>query len=124
VVKKDSRGRGPVKGFGEGAEGNRGTLGVDFCHAREEVKGMGEEKVGEVAKYFAKVDVAGIQVEAGPLSLGDTIRIKGHTTDFTQKVESMQLDNQAIEKAMPGQLVGIKVKDRVREKDAVFKVVE
>jgi putative protease len=54
--------------------------------------------------------------------VGDLIRIVGHTTDFTQKVDSMQLENQAIEKAMPGQLVGIKVKDRVREKDAVFKV--
>jgi putative protease len=85
---------------------------------------MGEEKIGEVAKYFAKVAVAGIQVEAGSLSVGDTIHIRGHTTDFTQKVESMQLENQAIEKATPGQLVGIKVKDRVREKDAVLKVTE
>ena len=62
---------------------------------------MGVEKIGEVAKYFAKVAVAGIQVEAGSLSVGDTIHIRGHTTDFTQKVESMQLENQAIEKATP-----------------------
>jgi len=85
---------------------------------------MAEEKIGEVSKYFAKVGVAGIQVEIGSLNLGDTIRIKGHTTDFSQTVESMQLENQAIEKAMPGQLVGIKVKDRVREKDVVYKVTE
>lgn len=83
---------------------------------------MGEEKIGEIAKYFAKVGVAGIQVEAGSLSVGDTIHIKGHTTDLTQKVESMQLENQAIERATPGQLVGIKVNDRVREKDVVYKV--
>jgi putative protease len=85
---------------------------------------MAEERIGEVSKYFAKVGVAGIQVETSTLHVGDTIRIKGHTTDFTQQVESMQLENQTIEKATPGQLVGIKVKDRVREKDEVFKVVE
>ena len=83
---------------------------------------MAEEKVGEVSKYFAKMGVAGIQIEAGSLRLGDQIHIKGHTTDFTQQVDSMQLDNEAVETAMPGQLVGIRVKDRVREKDAVFKV--
>ena len=85
---------------------------------------MAEEKIGEVSKYFAKVGVAGIQVESGALRVGDVIRIVGHTTDFTQKVDSMQLENQAIEKATPGQLVGIRVKDRVREKDQVFKVTE
>lgn len=85
---------------------------------------MGEDKIGEVATYFAKVGVAGIQVETGSLSVGDTIHIKGHTTDFSQKVESMQLENQAVEKATPGQLVGIKVKDRVREKDVVYRVTE
>ena len=85
---------------------------------------MAEEKVGEVSKYFARAGVAGIQVEAASLSIGDTIHIVGHTTDFTQRIESLQLENQAIEKAMPGQLVGIGVKDRVREKDQVFKVTE
>jgi translation elongation factor EF-1alpha len=85
---------------------------------------MAEEKIGEVSKYFARAGVAGIQVEDGSLSIGDTIHIVGHTTDFTQRVESLQLENQAIEKAMPGQLVGISVKDRVREKDQVFKVTE
>lgn len=85
---------------------------------------MREEKIGEVAKYFAKVSVAGIRIEAGSLRIGDTIRIRGHTTDFTQQVDSMQLDNQPIESATPGQLVGIKVRERVREKDEVFKVEE
>jgi putative protease len=91
---------------------------------REEVREMAEEKIGEVSKYFAKVGVAGIQIEIGSLSAGDTIHIVGKTTDFTQRVDSMQLENQAIEKATPGQLVGIRVKDRVREKDQVFKVTE
>ena len=85
---------------------------------------MAEEKVGEVSKYFAKMGVAGIQVEAGSLRVGDEIHIKGHTTDFTQQVESMQLENKMVDKAGPGELVGIKVKDRVREKDEVFKVSE
>lgn len=85
---------------------------------------MAEEKIGEVAKYFAKAGVAGIQIEAGSLRLGDQIHIKGHTTDLVQQVDSMQLENQVVDAAMPGQLVGIKVKDRVREKDAVFKVTD
>lgn len=84
---------------------------------------MGEERIGEVAKYFAKVGVAGIQVEAGFLAVGDTIHIKGHTTDLIQAVDSIQLENQAIQKAEPSQLVGIRVKDRVRENDVVFKVM-
>ena len=84
---------------------------------------MGEERIGEVAKYFAKVSVAGIQVEEGFLAVGDTIHIRGHTTDLTQVVDSIQLENQTIARAEPGQLVGIRVKDRVREKDVVFKLL-
>lgn len=90
---------------------------------REEVGEVGEERVGEVATYFAKVGVAGIQIQEGTLSLGESIHIKGYTTDFTQIVDSMQLENQAIDKAFPGQLVGLRVKEPVRKKDAVFKVI-
>lgn len=83
---------------------------------------MGEEIVGKVMDYFAKIGVAGIQVTAGSLSVGDTIRIKGHTTDVTQVVESLQLEHQAVQRAAPGQTVGIRVKDRVRKGDDVLKV--
>lgn len=83
---------------------------------------MGEEVIGKVMDYFAKIGVAGIQVTAGSLSVGDTIRIKGHTTDVTQVVESIQLEHQGVQRADTGQSVGIRVKDRVRRGDSVLKV--
>ncbi len=82
---------------------------------------MGEELVGTVKDYFAKIGVAGIQL-SGELAVGDTIRIHGHTTDFTQEVAGIQIEKQPVQKATPGQLIGIRVKERVREHDKVFKV--
>lgn len=84
---------------------------------------MVEEKVGEVVKFFAKPCVAAIKVTDGELKIGDTMRITGHTTDITSMVESMEADNQQIEKAVAGDFIGIKITDRVRPGDEVFKVV-
>ncbi len=83
---------------------------------------MAEEVVGQVTDYFGKVGVAAVQVTAGTLSVGDTIRVKGHTTDLTQAVESMQLEHQAVQQAAVGQTVGIRVRDRVRRGDSVLRV--
>ena len=83
---------------------------------------MEEEEVGKVVKFFAKPSVAAIEITAGSLRVGDTIRIQGHTTDFEDTVASMQVEKEAIEEAKPGFLVGIQVKDRVREGDKVFRV--
>lgn len=85
---------------------------------------MAEQKVGSVLHYFDQVRVAALKIEKGSLKVGDSIHIKGHTTDFTQKVESMQTEHKAIKEAKKGDDVGIKVKDRVREQDDVFKVTE
>jgi len=83
---------------------------------------MDEEQIGTVVKFFAKPSVAAIEITAGELRVGDTIHIKGHTTDFEEKVKSMQVEKEAIEEAKSGDLVGIEVADRVREGDKVFKV--
>ena len=85
---------------------------------------MVEEKIGEVEHFFNKVSVAAIKITDGELKTGDTIHIIGAHTDFTQKVESMQIDRNPVEHVKTGDEVGIKVKDRVREKDQVYKVVE
>jgi len=85
---------------------------------------MPEQKVGEVMKFFSKASVAAIKVTEGTLRVGDRIKIKGHTTDFEDQIQSMQVENQPVEKAEVGQMIGIKVKDRVREKDVVYKIVE
>jgi putative protease len=83
---------------------------------------MGEAVIGKVTDYFAKIGVAGIQVTAGSLSVGDTIRIKGHTTDVTLAVESIQVEHQGVQRAEAGQSIGIRVKERVRRGDSVLKV--
>ena len=73
--------------------------------------------------FFAKPCVAAIDITSGTLAIGDTIAIKGATTNFEQKIESMEIDRKPVQTASAGQSVGIKVKDRVRPHDRVFKVV-
>lgn len=82
-----------------------------------------EVRIGQVTHYFSHLGVATIQVKSKGLKVGDTIHIQGHTTDLTQTVDSMQLEHQAIEEAKPGQDIGIKVRDHVREHDIVSKVI-
>jgi translation initiation factor IF-2 len=85
---------------------------------------MPEEQVGVIVKFFAKPSVAAIEVTSGTIKPGDDLKYKGHTTDFTERVGRIELDNQPIEEAKVGDLVGIKVKERVRENDKVYKIVE
>ncbi|MBL7184544.1 MAG: hypothetical protein ISS50_08880 [Anaerolineae bacterium] len=82
---------------------------------------MAEKKVGEVTHYWGKIAVAGIKLTS-TLSQGDTIRIKGATTDFEQTVGSMQIEHQNIETAKRGQEIGLKVGEKVRRGDTVYKV--
>jgi putative protease len=85
---------------------------------------MKEEKIATVVKFFAKPSVAAIAMTDGSLEIGDRIKFKGHTTDFEDTVNSMQKDNQPVEKALPGDMIGIKVKERVREEDVVYKIIQ
>ena len=85
---------------------------------------MPDEKVGVIVKYFTKPSVAAIEIKNGSIKIGDTLRYKGHTTDFTEEVKSMEVDNKPVEEASAGDLIGIKVMDRVRENDTVYKVVD
>ena len=84
---------------------------------------MEEKKIGEVIKFFGKIGVAAIRLSEGSLKVGDTIHIVGHTSDFTQSIDSMQIENRNVQEAGMGADIGIKVKDRVREHDVVYKVV-
>ena len=84
---------------------------------------MKEVRVGKVASYFTHVEAAAIELE-GDLKIGDTIHIKGHTTDFEQKIESMQIENEPAEEAKAGDSIGVKVEERVRRNDVVYKVIE
>ena len=82
---------------------------------------MPEEVVGHVSDFFARPVVAGVEM-VGTLKLGDRVHILGHTTDLEMVVESMQINNANVSEAKPGDSVGIKVPDRVRRGDTVYKV--
>jgi len=85
---------------------------------------MEEKKVGEIIKFFGKISVAAIRLSEGSLKVGDSIHIVGHTTDVTQAIDSMQIENKNVQEAGPGADIGIKVQGKVREHDTVYKVVE
>jgi putative protease len=75
-----------------------------------------------VTHYYSHLGVAVIQLNEERLRVGETIHIKGHTTDLTQPIESIELDHQSVEEASAGQIFGLKVREHVREHDQVFKV--
>ena len=85
---------------------------------------MPEVEIGVVQHYFDKAGVGAIEMTDGELSVGDTIRIKGHTTDFTTTIHSMQIDRQDVETVKKGDSVGIKLDEKVRIHDKVYKVTE
>jgi selenocysteine-specific translation elongation factor len=84
---------------------------------------MPEEEIGKVSDFFAHPVVAGIEL-SGKLKVGDLVRIKGHTTDLELTVNSMQIDNVDVTEAKAGDSVGIKVTERVRHGDTVYKVTD
>jgi putative protease len=81
-----------------------------------------EEKIGRVDHYFGKIQVAGIELTDGGLAVGDTIHIKGHTSDFNQTIDSMQIDRLDVPRAEKGQSIGIRVAEHARVGDEVFRV--
>ena len=80
------------------------------------------EAIGRVAGFFAHPSVAMLEL-TGALKVGETICIKGHTTDFQQVVESMQVDRQPVQEASAGQSVGVQVHEKCRKHDAVYRLV-
>jgi len=81
-----------------------------------------EERIGSVIRFFEKTSVAAVKLEFGDLSVGDTVRIKGSSSDFTQKIEMMEFDHQPVQKAIRGQFTGIKLSHPVKPFDLVYKV--
>jgi putative protease len=87
------------------------------------MKRLSEEKIvkiGRITHFFSKISVAVIELTE-PLAVGDTIVLKGPTTDFEQVVESMQIEHQNVQSAKAGQSIGLKVAQRVRENDTAYK---
>ena len=84
---------------------------------------MAEKEIGKVTHYFGNIAVAGVKL-SDTLSVGDTIHIIGHTTDLTQRVDSIQIEHDSVETAAAGAEIGLKVPDHVREHDTVYRVEE
>jgi putative protease len=84
---------------------------------------MSEQLIGTVTHYFGKPQVAAIEITEGELHVGDTIHVIGHTSDFTQQIDSMQIDRAPVESAGVGDQIGIRVSEHAREHDKVYRVL-
>jgi len=82
---------------------------------------MAEHLVGTVSHYYDKLGVAGVEL-SGELKVGDTIHVVGRTSDFTQTVDSIQIEHEAVDAAKAGDPIGVKVDERARVGDRVFVV--
>jgi len=83
---------------------------------------MVEEKIGVVEHFFTHISVAAIKITDGELKIGETVHFVGAHTDFTQHIDHMEIDRAPIQVAKKGDAIGIKVKDKVREHDIVYKI--
>ncbi len=84
---------------------------------------MEEKEIGKITHYFGKIGVAVLELTSD-LKVGDTIHIKGHSEDFSQMVDSMQIEHESIPEAKAGQSVGMKVGQKVHPGDIVYLVTE
>ncbi|MBI5378813.1 MAG: hypothetical protein HZA23_01480 [Nitrospirae bacterium] len=82
-----------------------------------------EQEVGVVTHYYSHLGVAVLRLTQGSLRTGDIIHVKGHTTDFRQVIESIEIEHQKVPMVTPGQSFGLKVMDHTREHDKVYKVM-
>jgi putative protease len=85
---------------------------------------MQEQEIGYISNYFGNIEVVIIEMTNGTLETGDTVHFKGHTTDFTTTVASMQIEHEQVEKVKKDDSVGLKVSERVRKTDKVYKVID
>ena len=83
---------------------------------------MPEQLIGTVVHFFKGPSVAVVRLTDGELAVGDRVRFHGHTTEFTEQVNSMEVDHKKVERAKVGEEVAIQVTDRARHHDQVFKV--
>ncbi len=83
-----------------------------------------EERIGSVIRFFEKNSIAAVKLDFGDLAIGDTIRIKGSSTDFTQKIDDLEFDHKPVQKAIRGQFTGIKLSQHAKPFDLVYKIMD
>ena len=84
---------------------------------------MDEQEIGYVSNYYKNISVAAIEITNGTVSVGDTLRIRGNTTDCELTVDSMQIEHESVTEAKKGDGIGLKIPAKVRRKDKVYKIV-
>jgi translation elongation factor EF-1alpha len=84
---------------------------------------MAEQLVAKVTHYFSKAQVAAFEITDGELHVGDTIHVVGHSSDFTQTIDSMQIDRAPVQSAKVGDQIGVRVIEHAREHDKVYRVI-
>jgi len=117
-VKKAAKGKAPKRVAGKKKAAPAKRKGLGPLRTPEATL----EKIGEVTHYFPKVRAAAVMIKKDSLKIGDKIYIKGHTTNFKEKVMSIQLDRAPIQEGRKGQEIGLLVKSRVRIGDSVYRV--
>jgi translation elongation factor EF-1alpha len=85
---------------------------------------MQEKEIGYISNYFKKISVAAVEMTDGPVSVNDNLHIKGHSTDLELKAESMEIEHQPVSEANQGDSIGLKVPEKVRRKDRVYKILD
>lgn len=85
---------------------------------------MEEKEIGYVSNYFRKLSVAYVEITSGGVSVGDTLHFKGYTTDFKLVVSSMQIEHESVTEVKQGDNIGLKVSEKVRKGDKVYKIIE
>lgn len=93
-----------------------------LAEPKAEEKPITGKEVGKITHYYSHINVAVLEITKGSLKVGDRIRLVGHTTDFEQTVDSMQIEHLQIQEAHPGQAIGLRVIDHVREHDVVYRL--
>jgi hypothetical protein len=81
-----------------------------------------EERLGSVIRFFDKTSIAAVKLDFGDIAVGDTIHVKGNNTDFTQKIDDLEFDHHAVQNAVRGQFIGIKLSQPAKPFDLVYKV--
>jgi putative protease len=121
-VGSDTAGAGGAPASGPAASSGSAAERASVAAGAAPVAASLPQRIGVVTHYYPHVHACVVAMEEGELRVGDTVHIRGHTTDYYQRVDRIELDHRELDAAMPGQAVGLHVAQRVREHDVVYRL--